>query len=70
MQFNLIWYNFISNKRYLILDNNKVDIENCLILPPLNFVVLLGGGREWIELAQDRDKWRAVLSAEINYQVL
>jgi hypothetical protein len=28
------------------------------------------GGVEWIHLAQDRDRWRAVVSAVMNLQVL
>jgi len=27
------------------------------------------GGRDWIELAQDRDRWRALVSAVMNTQV-
>jgi hypothetical protein len=27
-------------------------------------------GVDWIQLAQDRDRWRAVVSVEINLQVL
>jgi hypothetical protein len=30
----------------------------------------LGWGVDWIRLAQDRDRWRGVLSAVINLQVL
>jgi hypothetical protein len=30
----------------------------------------LGGGVDWIRLAQDRDRWRAVVSAVMNLQVL
>jgi hypothetical protein len=28
------------------------------------------GGVDWIRLAQDRDRWRAVVSAEMNLPVL
>jgi hypothetical protein len=28
------------------------------------------GGMEWIDMAQDRDKWRAVVSAVMNLRVL
>jgi hypothetical protein len=29
-----------------------------------------GGSIDWIELAQDRDRWRAVVSAVMNLRVL
>jgi hypothetical protein len=36
-----------------------------------NLFVSLGlGGVDWIRLAQDRDRWRAVVSAVMNLRVL
>jgi hypothetical protein len=31
---------------------------------------LVGGGVEWIHLARDRDRWRAVVNAVMNLRVL
>jgi hypothetical protein len=31
---------------------------------------MLWGGMDWIRLAQDRDKWRALINAVMNYQVI
>ena len=40
-------------------DNNKVDIEKVGC-----------GGMDWIELAQDRDSWRAIVNVKMNHRVL
>jgi hypothetical protein len=39
-------------------DNNKIDLQQ------------LGyEGMDWIEMAQDRDRWRAIVNAVMNLQV-
>jgi hypothetical protein len=39
-------------------DNIKVDLEE-----------VGRGGTDWVDLAQDRDRWRLVVNAIMNFQV-
>jgi hypothetical protein len=41
-------------------DNIKMDLEE---------VEWGGGGMDWIDMAQDRDRWRALVSAVMNLRV-
>ena len=48
----------LERPRYRWEDNIKMDIQEVGC-----------GGMDWIELAQDRDRWQALLNAVMNFRV-
>ena len=48
----------IMRRRCRWEDNIKMDLQ-----------VVGFGGMDWIELAQDRDRWRALVNAKMNLRV-
>jgi hypothetical protein len=47
----------LGRPRWRWEDNIKIDLQD------------VGWGMDWIELAQDRDRWRAVVNAVMNFRV-
>jgi hypothetical protein len=48
----------LGSPRRRWVDNIKIDLRE-----------IEWGGRDWIELAQDRDQWRALVSTVMNLRV-
>jgi hypothetical protein len=48
----------LNRPRRRRVDNIKTDLRE-----------IGGGGMDWIDLARDRDKWRALLNTVMNLQV-
>jgi hypothetical protein len=48
----------LQTPRHRWEDNIKKDLQE-----------VEGGCRDWMELAQDRDRWRALVSVVMNFQV-
>jgi hypothetical protein len=49
----------LGRPRHRWVDNIEMDLRE-----------IEWGGMDWIDLAQDRDQWRALLNMEMNLQVL
>ena len=56
---NRIWLAF-GRPRRRWEDNINMDHQE---------VEMGGGGKDWIQLAQDRDRWRAFVNAAMNLRV-
>jgi len=48
----------LARSRLRWKDNIKMDLQE-----------VIGGSMDWIELAQDRDKWRALVNAVTNLRI-
>ena len=44
-------------------------VDGRIILKQLFVEWFGGGGKDWVDLAQDRDRWRAVVNVEMNLRV-
>jgi hypothetical protein len=59
---------FWCGKLWEIDHFQDLDVDRRIILKR-TFKKSVGGGMDWIDLAQDRDRWRALVNGTKNIQV-
>jgi hypothetical protein len=64
------WRNFIRWAGHVARMGEERKVYKVLVRKPKGKRPLGLGGVDWIRLAQDRDRWRAVVSAVMNLRVL
>jgi hypothetical protein len=56
--------------RLRIYDSVVLSVQNCRVhFCPVTLREIGWGGMDWIDLAQDRDQWRAPVNTLMNLQV-
>ena len=58
------WWDKLRERDHL--EDPGVDLEDNI---KMNLQLVGCGGMDWIDLAQDRDKWRALINAAMNLRV-
>jgi len=59
-----VWWGKLEGKRPLGRPRSRWEDDIKIDLQEVGF-----GGMDWIELAQDRDSWRALMNADMNIRV-
>jgi hypothetical protein len=62
MEWGFLWENLREKDHF-----EDLGVDGKIILKGI--FKKLDGGMDWIDLAQDRDRWRALVNAVMNFQV-
>ena len=60
---------FLSAVSVLVVARSSSEIPEGLMNNPVYLKEFLWGGLDWIDLAQDRDRWRTIVNAVMNLWV-
>ena len=59
----------LSAVSILVVAHSSSEIPEGLMNNPVYLKEFLWGGLDWIDLAQDRDRWRDIVKAVMNFRV-